>query len=83
PRVAKAAVPGVAAPEEEEPAEGDLEDPDLLDADIDILPGDIPPEEAEEEVEDDLPLPRVSTSDPVRQYLHEIGQVPLLTLEEE
>jgi RNA polymerase primary sigma factor len=83
PRVAKAAAPGAAAPEEEEPAEGDLEDPDLLDADIDILPGDIPPEEAEEEVEDDLPLPRVSTSDPVRQYLHEIGQVPLLTLEEE
>ncbi|MBF6594915.1 MAG: RNA polymerase sigma factor RpoD [Thermaceae bacterium] len=83
-KVVKAAV-GVVAPttEEEESADGDLEEPDLLEAEIDILPGDIPPEEVEEEVEDDLPLPRVSTSDPVRQYLHEIGQVPLLTLEEE
>jgi len=83
-KVVKAVV-GVVAPtaEEEESADGDLEEPDLLEAEIDILPGDIPPEEVEEEVEDDLPLPRVSTSDPVRQYLHEIGQVPLLTLEEE
>ncbi|GEM86830.1 RNA polymerase sigma factor RpoD [Meiothermus granaticius] len=83
PRVAKAAISSSLPTEEEEPAEGDLEDPDLLEADIDLLPGDLPPEEAEEEIEDDLPLPRVSTSDPVRQYLHEIGQVPLLTLEEE
>ena len=33
--------------------------------------------------EGELYLPKVSTSDPVRQYLQEIGQVPLLTLEEE
>jgi len=62
-------------------AEGDLalEEPLDLEAD-DLLAG-----EGEElfEEEEELALPKVSTSDPVRQYLHEIGQVPLLTLEEE
>lgn len=40
--------------------------------------------EGAEEKEEDAPAPqRVSTDDPVRQYLHEIGKVALLTLEEE
>jgi len=40
--------------------------------------------EGVEEKEEDAPAPqRVSTDDPVRQYLHEIGKVALLTLEEE
>jgi len=64
----------------EEVLEGDL-DIEMLEPDFEM--GTLPVEEAEEEIEDDLPLPRISTSDPVRQYLHEIGQVPLLTLEEE
>ncbi len=41
-------------------------------------------EEKDEEAEgfyDDMP--RAVSNDPVRQYLHEIGRVPLLTLEEE
>ncbi len=65
----------------EEVLEADLEDLDLLEPDFEL--GTLPIEEVEEEIEEDLPLPRISTSDPVRQYLHEIGQVPLLTLEEE
>ncbi len=65
----------------EEILEADLEDIELLEPDFEL--DTLPIEEAEEEIEEDLPLPRISTSDPVRQYLHEIGQVPLLTLEEE
>ncbi|GGQ96405.1 RNA polymerase sigma factor RpoD [Deinococcus ruber] len=38
-------------------------------------------ESDEEKAYDDMP--RAVSSDPVRQYLHEIGRVPLLTLEEE
>lgn len=41
-------------------------------------------EEDDEDLDDGAAFaPQVSTSDPVRQYLHEIGQVPLLTLDEE
>ncbi|WP_291427873.1 RNA polymerase sigma factor RpoD [Deinococcus sp.] len=38
-------------------------------------------EDDEEKYFDDMP--RAVSNDPVRQYLHEIGRVPLLTLEEE
>ncbi len=65
----------------EEVLEADLEEIEILEPDFAL--GTLPVEESEEEIEDDLPLPRISTSDPVRQYLHEIGQVLLLTLEEE
>ena len=47
-------------------------------------------DEAEEEEEEEKEeggyyddMPRAVSNDPVRQYLHEIGRVPLLTLEEE
>ena len=40
-------------------------------------------EEAEEEEKYFDDMPRAVSNDPVRQYLHEIGRVPLLTLEEE
>lgn len=64
----------------EEALEGDLEVLELTEPDFTMI-GVVT--EEEDDAEDDMPLPRVSTSDPVRQYLHEIGQVPLLTLEEE
>ncbi|MDO4264094.1 MAG: sigma-70 factor domain-containing protein, partial [Deinococcus sp.] len=40
-------------------------------------------EEGEEEERYYDDMPRAVSNDPVRQYLHEIGRVPLLTLEEE
>ncbi|WP_236630072.1 RNA polymerase sigma factor RpoD [Thermus thermamylovorans] len=79
----------------EEPPDLPEPDPELLEADPDLGALDEPldleaddlllPEGEGEELfeEEELALPKVSTSDPVRQYLHEIGQVPLLTLEEE
>ena len=60
----------------------DLADDEVLDEDLDAE-GD---EESREEMEaraEEMAGPRLSTQDPVRQYLHEIGRVKLLTLEEE
>ncbi|PZA08032.1 MULTISPECIES: RNA polymerase sigma factor RpoD [unclassified Meiothermus] len=71
--------------EGEEGFEGMEEGLEFLEPDLDLLEPTLELEgEEEDSFDEDLPLTtRVSTSDPVRQYLHEIGQVPLLTLEEE
>ncbi|WP_291426780.1 RNA polymerase sigma factor RpoD [Deinococcus sp.] len=61
------------------------EDDDELDADADEAeertPGAPANDDDEEKYFDDMP--RAVSNDPVRQYLHEIGRVSLLTLEEE
>lgn len=60
------------------------EDEDDVDADADAEDGPVAAaaqEDDEEKYFDDMP--RAVSNDPVRQYLHEIGRVPLLTLEEE
>jgi len=59
----------------------DPEVEELSELELEFLEPETPLDPLEEE--DFEEISRVSTSDPVRQYLHEIGQVPLLTLEEE
>lgn len=56
---------------------------DAEDAETDEVPGTraTTPDDDEEKYFDDMP--RAVSNDPVRQYLHEIGRVSLLTLEEE
>ncbi|WP_019585453.1 RNA polymerase sigma factor RpoD [Deinococcus apachensis] len=57
------------------------EDTDLDDVEEGAAPGAAAEGDEEEKYFDDMP--RAVSNDPVRQYLHEIGRVPLLTLEEE
>ncbi|WP_034387103.1 RNA polymerase sigma factor RpoD [Deinococcus sp. YIM 77859] len=57
------------------------EDDDLEGDDVEGVAGVVAADDDEERYFDDMP--RAVSNDPVRQYLHEIGRVPLLTLEEE
>ncbi|GGJ31339.1 RNA polymerase sigma factor RpoD [Deinococcus roseus] len=58
-----------------------IEISDLADDDDDALEEEDDDDEEEDEFFDDIP--KTVSNDPVRQYLHEIGRVPLLTLDEE
>ncbi|BDP40770.1 hypothetical protein DAETH_07390 [Deinococcus aetherius] len=60
----------------------DDEDEDIEEGDEVAAPG-AAAEGADEEERYFDDMPRAVSNDPVRQYLHEIGRVPLLTLEEE
>jgi RNA polymerase primary sigma factor len=53
--------------------------------DIEIVeaPADAAPEEPAPEVEAPAPPPEVSVDDPVRRYLNQIGEMPILTREQE
>ncbi|GEM48155.1 RNA polymerase sigma factor RpoD [Deinococcus cellulosilyticus] len=60
-----------------------IEISDLADDDEEVLGFDDDEEDEEEEDEFFDDIPKTVSNDPVRQYLHEIGRVPLLTLDEE
>ena len=57
------------------------QDDDLEEGEEGAVTGAAANDDEEERYLDDMP--RAVSNDPVRQYLHEIGRVPLLTLEEE
>ncbi|ABF44778.1 MULTISPECIES: RNA polymerase sigma factor RpoD [Deinococcus] len=57
------------------------QDDDLEEGEEGAVTGAAANDDEEERYFDDMP--RAVSNDPVRQYLHEIGRVPLLTLEEE
>ncbi|GHG17955.1 RNA polymerase sigma factor RpoD [Deinococcus indicus] len=66
----------------------DLDDDDDTDADDDADDSPVAAASSSRQQDDDEEkyfddMPRAVSNDPVRQYLHEIGRVPLLTLEEE
>lgn len=73
-------------PVPDEPAPEDLFDEDVTDLDPDADTDDLEEDAPEKDVPfefDIADLPATVTMDPVRQYLQEIGRVPLLTVAEE